>query len=119
TSSGWLTIAWAIPTRRSIPPDSVRSLALALSPRPTCSTAAATAPGTRRARGPPPTRHPRRWQLLQQREVLHELHHREARVVAQVLRQVAEPASDLPPRAINAGIRGEQPTPARGRRATR
>ena len=35
-----------MPTRRSMPPDSVRSLAFALGPRSTRSTAAATAFGT-------------------------------------------------------------------------
>src|SRR4029450_3763382 len=60
--------------------------------------------------------HPRWWQLLQQREVLHELHHREARVVAQVLRQVAEPAADLLSRAVVTWIAAEQPQPARARR---
>jgi hypothetical protein len=42
-----LTIACAMPTRRSIPPDRVRSLARALSPRSTRSTADATAAGIR------------------------------------------------------------------------
>ena len=41
-------MACAMPTRRSMPPDSVRSLALALPPRSTRSTAVATAVGTRR-----------------------------------------------------------------------
>ena len=47
SSSGSLTIACAIPARRSIPPDKVRSFALALPPRSTRSTAAATAAGIR------------------------------------------------------------------------
>ena len=49
SSSGSLTIACAIPTRRSIPPDRVRSLAFALPPSSTRSSAAATAAGTRAA----------------------------------------------------------------------
>ena len=40
-------MACAMPTRRSMPPDRVRSLALALAPRSTRSTAVATACGTR------------------------------------------------------------------------
>jgi hypothetical protein len=40
-------MAWAIPARRSIPPDSVRSLARVWPPRPVRSTAVATAAGTR------------------------------------------------------------------------
>ena len=47
SSSGSLTMAWAIPTRRNIPPERVRSLDLALSPSSTRSTAAATAAGIR------------------------------------------------------------------------
>ena len=105
SSSGSLTIACAMPTRRSIPPDRVRSFALALPPRSTRSTAAATARGTRAGR-----------HLLQQREVLDELRHREARVVAEVLRQVPEPAPDLAPRAVGARVPAEQPQPAGGRR---
>jgi hypothetical protein len=49
SSCGSFTIACAMPTRRSIPPGRVRSFALALPPSSTCSTAAATAAGTRAA----------------------------------------------------------------------
>ena len=42
-------MACAMPTRRSIPPDRVRSFALALLPRSTRSTAVATAAKTRAA----------------------------------------------------------------------
>src|SRR5262249_26247062 len=51
--------------------------------------------------------------LLQQREVLDELEHRETLVIAEVLRQVAEPAPDLPPRAMGLGVTAKQPQLAR------
>ena len=71
-------------------------------------------PARRRPRPRAGTR--RRRHLLEQREVLDELGHGEPRVVAEVLRQVAEPAADLPPLRVGAGITVEQPQPARGRR---
>jgi hypothetical protein len=61
-------------------------------------------------------RYPGGRHLLQQREILHELRHREARVVAEVLRQVPEPAAHLAPGAVNTRVPAEQPQPAGGRR---
>jgi hypothetical protein len=61
-------------------------------------------------------RHPVRGHLLEQREVLDELGHGERRVIAEVLRQVAEPAPDLRARGRLAGIPVEQSHPARRRR---
>jgi hypothetical protein len=67
-------------------------------------------------RGGHRARHPPGRHVLEQREVLDEVRDREARVVAESLRQVAEPASDLPPRPVLAGIAVQQPQLAAGRR---
>ena len=81
---GSLTIACAIPTRRTIPPDSVFIRLSARSASPTRSSARSTAAGIALAR-----------HLLQPRHVLDELARGVARVEAEALRQVADVPADL------------------------
>ena len=53
--------------------------------------------------------------LLQEREVLDELHDRKPRVIAQVLRQVAQSAADLPTLAVVRRVAAQQLQASRGR----
>ena len=83
--AGSLTMACAMPARRTMPPDSVfiRSSARSARPDPFDRPAA-------------PRRGVRLRHLLQPGHVLDELAHGEPRVEAEVLRQVAEPATQGP-----------------------
>ena len=106
STAGSLTMAWAMPARRSMPPDRVfiRASALAAEADP--------------VDGPLHGRRDRRLRhLLEPGHVLDELAHGEPRVEAELLRQVAEPRGAPRRRSAPAVDRlAEQRQPSAGRR---